>query len=145
MVTPVDRKGIEDRVRAICMALPGVTEKLSHAAPAFSVGKQFVQIWAAGHHDYAFPHLWCAARPAPKRSTPPNPTGPSGPHTSVNVAGSASVSTAGSAGDRSRGSARRRIAAWLPGGCSPLSTIQKPADPVHLNGHAATEWRPAQV
>src|SRR5205823_8036756 len=63
MVTPVDPKAIEERVRAICTALPGVTEKLSHGAPAFSVGKQFVQIWAAGHHDYAFPHLWCAAPP----------------------------------------------------------------------------------
>lgn len=63
MVTPVDPNAIEDRVRAICMALPGVTEKLSHGAPAFSVGKQFVQLWAAGHHDHAFPHLWCAAPP----------------------------------------------------------------------------------
>lgn len=63
MVTPVDRKGMEDRVRAICMALPGVTEKLSHGAPAFAVGKQFVQLWAAGHHDHGFPHLWCAAPP----------------------------------------------------------------------------------
>ena len=51
MVTPVDQKGIEDRVRAICMALPGVTEKLSHGTPALSAGKQFVPLWAGGHHD----------------------------------------------------------------------------------------------
>src|SRR2546430_198659 len=63
MVRPVDQKGIEDRVRAICMALPGVTEKLSHGAPAFSAGKQFVQLWAGGHHDHTFPHVWCAAPP----------------------------------------------------------------------------------
>jgi hypothetical protein len=54
-------KPIEQRVRAICMALPEVTEKLSHGSPAFFVKKQFVQLWANGHHDHAFPHLWCAA------------------------------------------------------------------------------------
>jgi hypothetical protein len=59
----VEPKGIEDRVRAICTAFPGVTEKLSHGAPAFSAGKQFVQLWARGHHDHDFPHLWCAAPP----------------------------------------------------------------------------------
>ena len=52
---------LEDRVRAICMALPGVTEKLSHGAPAFFVGKQFVMLWSNGHHDHRFAHLWCAA------------------------------------------------------------------------------------
>jgi hypothetical protein len=57
----VRREGIEERVRRICLALPGVTEKLSHGAPAFSAGKQFVQLWAGGHHDHSFPHLWCAA------------------------------------------------------------------------------------
>ena len=43
------------------MALPGVTERLSHGAPAFFVGKQFVMLWPDGHHDHHFPHLWCAA------------------------------------------------------------------------------------
>lgn len=52
---------IEGRVRAICMALPGVTEKLSHSAPAFFAKKQFVALWADGHHDHHFPHLWAAA------------------------------------------------------------------------------------
>lgn len=50
-----------DRVRQICLALPGVTEKPSHGAPAFFVKKQFVMLWADGHHDHRFPHLWCAA------------------------------------------------------------------------------------
>ena len=59
----MDRELIEQKVRAICGALPGVTEKLSHGAPAFSAGKQFVQLWAGGHHDHSFPHLWCAAPP----------------------------------------------------------------------------------
>ena len=30
---------------------------------AFWAGKQFVQLWANGHHDHDFPHLWCAAPP----------------------------------------------------------------------------------
>ena len=54
---------LEDRVRAICLALPGVTERLSHGSPAFFAGKQFLMLWADGHHDHAFPHLWCAAPP----------------------------------------------------------------------------------
>ena len=54
---------IEQKVRAICLALPGVAEKLSHGAPAFSAGEQFVQLWADGHHDHSFPHFWCAAPP----------------------------------------------------------------------------------
>lgn len=54
---------MEDRVRAICLALPEVTEKVSHGSPAFYVKKQFVQLWARGHHDHGFPHLWCAAPP----------------------------------------------------------------------------------
>ena len=52
---------IEGRVRAICTALPEVTEKPSHGSPAFFVKKQFVMLWPKGHHDHHFPHLWCAA------------------------------------------------------------------------------------
>jgi hypothetical protein len=52
---------IEQRVRDICLALPGVSEKLSHGSPAFFAGKQFVMLWPEGHHDNGFPHLWCAA------------------------------------------------------------------------------------
>lgn len=52
---------VEQRVRDICLGLPGVTEKVSHGAPAFFAGKQFVMLWPEGHHDNGFPHLWCAA------------------------------------------------------------------------------------
>ncbi len=52
---------IEARVRGICVALPDVTEKQSHGAPAFFVKQQFLMLWANGHHDHHFPHLWCAA------------------------------------------------------------------------------------
>ncbi len=51
---------VAERVRAICLALPGATERLSHGSPAFFAGKQFVMLWAEGHHDHDFPHLWCA-------------------------------------------------------------------------------------
>ena len=53
----------EDRIRAICLSLPEVTEKTSHGSPAFFVRKQFVMPWPDGHHDHGFPHLWCAAPP----------------------------------------------------------------------------------
>jgi predicted DNA-binding protein (MmcQ/YjbR family) len=49
-----------DRLRALCLALPEVTEKLSHGEPAWFVrGKPFV-MFADHHHDdrVAF---WCAA------------------------------------------------------------------------------------
>jgi hypothetical protein len=53
------------RVRAICLPLPEVTERLSHGAPTWFVrGKSaFVTLWAHGHHDHDFPHLWCAGLP----------------------------------------------------------------------------------
>jgi hypothetical protein len=45
------------------LSLPGTSERLSHGAPAFFAGKQFVMLWPDGHHDHGFPHLWCAAPP----------------------------------------------------------------------------------
>jgi hypothetical protein len=56
---------VEERLRTICLALPEVTERPSHSAPTWFVrGKRsFVQLWAQGHHDNGFPHLWCAAPP----------------------------------------------------------------------------------
>ena len=54
-----------ERLRGICLALPEVTERPSHGAPTWFVrGKSsFVTLWADGHHDNQFPHLWCAAPP----------------------------------------------------------------------------------
>ena len=42
-----------------------MTERLSHGAPTWFVRdrKTFVTLWLDGHHDLAFPHLWCAAPP----------------------------------------------------------------------------------
>jgi hypothetical protein len=51
------------RLRAVCLSLPEVTERPSHSAPTWFVRgkKSFVMLWADGHHDQHFPHLWCAA------------------------------------------------------------------------------------
>jgi hypothetical protein len=53
------------RIRAICLGLPEVTERLSHGAPTFFVRdrKVFVTAYPDGMHQYQFPHLWCAAPP----------------------------------------------------------------------------------
>ncbi|MGH2685184.1 MAG: MmcQ/YjbR family DNA-binding protein [Actinomycetota bacterium] len=55
-----------EALRSICMALPEVTERLSHGAPTWFVRDKsvFVTLWAEGHHaNYDFPHLRCAAPP----------------------------------------------------------------------------------
>jgi hypothetical protein len=56
---------LTERLRAICLALPEVTERPSHGAPTWFVRgkKSFVTLWPDGHHDDDFPHLWCAAPP----------------------------------------------------------------------------------
>jgi hypothetical protein len=54
---------LEERVRAICLALPEVTERLSHGSASFFVKKQFASILPEGHHDQHFAHLVCAALP----------------------------------------------------------------------------------
>lgn len=56
---------IAQRVRSICAGLQDVTERPSHGAPTWFVRdrRSFVQCWPSGHHDAAFPHLWCAAPP----------------------------------------------------------------------------------
>ena len=54
-----------ERLRAVCMDLPEVTERLSHGAPTWFVRDKsvFVTYWEHGHHGNHFPHLWCAAPP----------------------------------------------------------------------------------
>ena len=59
----MDPDEIIERVRRICLALPGAEERLSHGAPAFFASKQFLMLWADGHHKSDFAHLWCAAPP----------------------------------------------------------------------------------
>jgi hypothetical protein len=53
------------QVRSVCLALPEVSERLSHGAPTWFVRdkKAFVTLWAQGHHAADFPQLWCAGLP----------------------------------------------------------------------------------
>jgi hypothetical protein len=61
---------LASRLRAICEALPEVTERPSHGAPTWFVQgkKSFVTLWADGHHGDDYPHLWCAAPPGEQES-----------------------------------------------------------------------------
>ena len=60
---PSKRADPLERVRSICMALPEVTERLSHGEPTWFVrGKKvFVSLSPHGHHQNEFAHLTCAA------------------------------------------------------------------------------------
>ncbi len=49
------------RLRALCLALPEVTEKISHGEPTWFVRKVFVT-YADHHHDDRV-GFWCAAPP----------------------------------------------------------------------------------
>ena len=58
------------RLRAICLALPEVTERPAHGAPTWYVRgkKSFATLWADGHHADHFPHLWCAGLPGAQQA-----------------------------------------------------------------------------
>ena len=53
---------LSDLVASICLALPDVTERLSHGAPTYFVRdkKSFATGWYDGHHGVTFPQPWCA-------------------------------------------------------------------------------------
>ena len=61
---------LAERLREICGALPEVTERPSHGAPTWFIRdkKSFATLWASGHHEDDFPHLWCAAPPGAQAS-----------------------------------------------------------------------------
>ena len=53
-----------ERVRAACLALPEVTERLSHGQPTFFVrGRKAFVMYLDNHHDDGRLALWCAAPP----------------------------------------------------------------------------------
>ena len=51
------------RVRRICAALPGTTEKLSHGEPTFFVAKKVYTMFANNHHDDGHIAIWIPAPP----------------------------------------------------------------------------------
>jgi hypothetical protein len=52
-----------DRVRAIALGLPGVTERESHGAPTWFAGKRAMTQFLDDHHGDGRLALWCAAPP----------------------------------------------------------------------------------
>jgi hypothetical protein len=61
-VRAAERERVLQRVRAICLALPEVSERLSHGAPTFFVRgkKAFLMVLTDHHGDGRFA-IWCAA------------------------------------------------------------------------------------
>lgn len=49
------------RVRRFCLALPEVTEKISHGAPTFFVKKKVFVMFVDNHHNDGRIAIWCAA------------------------------------------------------------------------------------
>jgi|SRR5215472_15693444 len=51
------------RVRRICLALPAVTERLSHGAPTFFAGKKVFAMFTNNHHNDGHIAVWIPAAP----------------------------------------------------------------------------------
>ena len=64
MYTDSDVERALKEVRRACLALPEVTERLSHGSPAFFVrGKKTFVMFLDDHHDDGRLAIWCAAPP----------------------------------------------------------------------------------
>src|SRR6478609_6193037 len=50
-----------ERVRAVCLALSGATERTSHGSPAFFAGKRSFVMFMDNHHHDGRLAIWCAA------------------------------------------------------------------------------------
>ena len=51
------------RVRRICMALPGASEKLSHGEPTWFAHRRVFAMFANNHHDDGHVAVWLPAPP----------------------------------------------------------------------------------
>src|SRR3981189_3684307 len=51
------------RVRRICAAMPGTTEKLSHGEPTFFVKKRVFAMFSNNHHNDGHVAVWIPAGP----------------------------------------------------------------------------------
>jgi hypothetical protein len=76
-----------ERVRRICLSIPGTSEKLSHGEPTFFTPKRVFAMFANNHHNDGHVALWLAAAPgvqaalieeAPRIYFRPPYVGPSG-------------------------------------------------------------------
>jgi len=60
--------GVQERLRQVCLALPEVTERLSHGEPTWFVrGKKVFVTFADRHHDDII-GFWCAAPEGAQRA-----------------------------------------------------------------------------
>ena len=64
MVDPEERERTLERIRALCLALPETSERLSHGQPTFFVrGKRAFLMVLTNHHGDGRFAIWCAAAP----------------------------------------------------------------------------------
>ncbi len=52
-----------NRVRRICIGLPGASEKLSHGEPTFFAGKKVFTMFANNHHNDGHIAVWVPVAP----------------------------------------------------------------------------------
>lgn len=52
-----------ERVRRLCLALPGTSEKLSHGEPTFFVGQKVFVMFANNHHGDGHVAVWLPVPP----------------------------------------------------------------------------------
>ncbi len=57
-----------ERVRRICLALSGTTEKLSHGEPTFFVKKRVFAMFSNNHHNDGHIAVWIPAEPGAQES-----------------------------------------------------------------------------
>jgi hypothetical protein len=60
---PETDQGRLKRVRSICLAMAGSTEKLSHGEPTFFVRKKVFVMFANNHHNDGHVAIWIPAAP----------------------------------------------------------------------------------
>jgi hypothetical protein len=63
MNTPVMDENSLEKLRRLCLALPEVTERLSHGEPTWFVRDKKVFVMYANHHHDDRLAFWCAAPP----------------------------------------------------------------------------------
>src|SRR5688500_11963833 len=74
MVSARDRARTLARIRNLCLALPEVSERLSHGAPTFFVrGKRAFLMVLTDHHGDGRFAIWCAAPDGMQKMVVANP------------------------------------------------------------------------
>src|ERR1700709_2420236 len=59
-----DESGQVERVRRICLSMPGASEKLSHGEPTFFVKKRVFAMCSNNHHNDGHVAVWIPAEPS---------------------------------------------------------------------------------